>query len=273
MRIHCLYRDYFLFLKMINLEKDRWRTFRRLYFDKHEEFLAFALRRCRGLAQTGLKKRISTVSKGHYEKLEGLLKVYDIEEHTKEIVLRCKNLLHYPDICNLFIFIGFGGPAVFVMRYKTRPVICVDLERVPDETDNFHSYPVLLSHRFCRYIQQVRRADGDKSVLGRLILEGIAVHFSRQAYPGHPDRVYLSLPEKARVWLDEHHEEVYETALKGGRDADLFSYHPGDKPCRAASYLGYRIVRNFVGETGEPSTSRLIERIDHIKEAAIFTIR
>jgi len=258
---------------MMNLEKDRWRTFRRLYYDRHEKFLASALRRCRGMTLTSLKKRISAISKGHYEKLEGLLKVYDIEEHTKEIVLRCKNLLHYSEPCNIFIFIGFGGPASFVMRYNTGPVICIDLERMPEETDNFRYYPVLLSHHFCRYIQQDQTNNREKTALDRLILEGIAVHFSRQAYPGHPDRVYLFLPEDARVWLDEHHEEVYAAVLKGGCDADLFSYGPGSKPCPAASYLGYRIVGDYVRETGEQSTSRLIERMDCIKEAAVFTIR
>jgi hypothetical protein len=273
LRIHCLYRDFFLFLKMMNLEKDQWRTFRRLYYDRHEEFLSSALNRCRDMTLKSLKKRILSISKAHYKKLEGLLKVYDIEEHTNEIVLRCKDLLHYPASCNLFVFIGFGGPASFVMRYKTKPVICIDLERVPEETGDFRYYPVLLSYRFCRYIQQVRTSDAEKTPLGRLILHGIAAHFCRQAYPGYEDRFYLFLPEDARVWLDKHHEEVYKAVLKGGRDADLFSYGPGKKPCRAATYLGYRIVSDYVKETGEQSTSRLIEHIDRIEETAVFTIR
>ncbi|MBN2323647.1 MAG: hypothetical protein JXQ30_07930 [Spirochaetes bacterium] len=273
MRIQCLYRDFFLFLKMMNLEKDHWRTFRRLYYDRHEEFLSSALRQCGDMTLKSLKKRITSIQKRHYQKLEALIKVYDIEDHTKEIVQRCKDLLHYQASCNLFIFVGFGGPASFVMQYKTKPVICIDLERVPGETGDFRYYPVLLSHLFCRYIQEVRTKEAAKTPLRRLISSGISVHFSRQAYPGYDDRIYLFLPEEARTWLDEHHEDVYSAVMKGGRDADLFAYGPKKKPGRAAPYLGYKIVGDYVRETGEQSTSLLIEQAERIEEAAVFTIR
>jgi hypothetical protein len=266
---HCLYRDFFLFLKMMNLERDRWKTFRRLYYEKHREFLSRVWIGYHGLTVKSIRKRVLSIEKEDYEKIESLLKVYDIEENTKEVILHCRDLLHYPDFCNIYLFIGFMGPATCILRYRSSPVICIALEQF----EHFRFYPVVLSRRFCHYIQWIRRGEPDGGVLERLIREGLAVFFSRQAFPGFDDTVYLSLSEDAHRYLEDHQEEVYNRVLRGGHDFDIFSFGEAPDSFHAAPYFGYTILLDYIRQTGEKRTERLIESMDRIKEAAGTVLR
>lgn len=275
MKIHCLYRDFFLFLKMMNLDKDRWRSFKRLYYEKHRNFLSRVWIEYQGFSVKDIRNFVLSIKKKNYEKIENLLKVYDIEESTKETILRCKNLLHYPDICNIYLFIGFESPATFILRYRKTPVICVAIERALEralgqsigQLASFRLYPVLLSHRFCHYTQRIRKGESDGTVLGKLIREGIAVYFARQAYPGYDDPVYSFLPEDAYSYLEAHREEIYKKALRGGKSFDLFSFGT-DSICHAASYIGYWILKDYILNTGEERVEKLIESEDRIRETA-----
>lgn len=274
MKIHCLYRDFFLFLKMMNLDKDRWRSFKRLYYEKNRDFLSRVWIEYQDFSVKDIRNFVLSIKKKNYENIENLLKVYDIEENTKEIILRCKNLLHYPDICNIHLFIGFESPATFILRYRKTPVICVALERALEwalgrgigQFASFRLFPVLLSHRFCHYTQRIRKGESDGTVLGSLIREGLAVYFARQAYPGYDDPVYSFLSKDAYSYLEEHREEVYKRALRGGNDFDLFSFGT-DSICHAASYIGYWILTDYIRNTGEERVEKLIESEDLIREA------
>ena len=275
MKIHCLYRDFFLFLKMMNLEKDRWGSFKRLYYEKHRDFLSRVWIEYQDFSVKDIRNFVLSIKKKNYENIENLLKVYDIEENTKEIILRCKDLLHYPDICNIYLFIGFEGPATFILRYRKTPVICVVIERALErdvgrgigQFASFRFFPVLLGHRFCHYTQRIRKGESDGTVLGSLIREGLAVYFARQAYPDYDDHVYSFLSKDAYSYLEGHFEEVYEKALRGGNDFDVFSFG-ADSSCHAASYIGYRILSDYIRNTGEERVEKLIESEDLIRETA-----
>ena len=260
---------------MMNLEKDRWGSFKRLYYEKHRDFLSRVWIEYQDFSVKDIRNFVLSIKKKNYENIENLLKVYDIEENTKEIILRCKDLLHYPDICNIYLFIGFEGPATFILRYRKTPVICVVIERALErdvgrgigQFASFRFFPVLLGHRFCHYTQRIRKGESDGTVLGSLIREGLAVYFARQAYPDYDDHVYSFLSKDAYSYLEGHFEEVYEKALRGGNDFDVFSFG-ADSSCHAASYIGYRILSDYIRNTGEERVEKLIESEDLIRETA-----
>jgi hypothetical protein len=264
LRIHCLYRDFFLFLKMMNLEKDKWRSFKRHYYDKHSQFLSQVWLKYQGLTARRLRSLVRSIEKSSYEKVENLLKVYDIEENTKEVILRCKDLLHYPDLCNIYLYIGFLSPVPFVMRYHNSWVICVGL----DQFAGFDSYPVVLSYQFCHYIQCIRKKEPEKDLLHSLIQEGIAVYFSKQAYPGYDEHLYLFLSEHAYRWLKDHCDEIVKKAIRGVIDSDLFYPGSPSEAFHSGPFVGYRIVTEWIRKSGETRVETLIESTDRIGEAA-----
>jgi hypothetical protein len=260
-KIHCLYRDFFLFLRMINLEGDRWSAFKRYYFGKHRGFLSHVWYEYQSFTPANIRERVGSLRKEDYAHIENELKIFDIEEQAREVVQHCKDLLHEPDPCDVYIFIGFFSPDGFVTRYRGRHVICIGLERFY----SFRDFDILLSHEYCHYILNKRGEADDGNTLKRTIREGIAVYFSRSAYPGRGDERYLFLSRERVDRLRDMYDELLKDIRKGVLNgAQLFGPESGDLPPRAGYYIGYRLVDDFVRKTGVHDMQFLIKEENQI---------
>ncbi len=255
--INCLYRDFFIFLKMMNLEKNKWNAFKQYYFEKHRDFLSTVWFSFQGYTPKNIRERVTRVKREDYAQVEGELKVYDIEENTNEVIVHCKRLLGSPQACDIYLFIGFFSPDAFVIPFRDKNVICVGLERFK----NFTHYPILLSHEFCHFIMNWRNSETGKDEMGRMIREGISVYFSKLAYPGKKDHVYLFMKENIYRFLQEHYTEILESIIKRGvKDQDIFHGQSDEYPPRTGYYIGYRIVKDFIQKTGKSDIEFLFDQ-------------
>jgi uncharacterized protein YjaZ len=255
-KIHCLYRDFFIFLRMINLESDRWAAFKRYYFGKHRDFLSHIWYEYQNFTPHNIKERVEALKKEDYAQIENELKLFDIEEHAREIVQHCNDLLHEHDPCSVYLFIGFFSPDGFVTRFHGSHVICIGLERFR----SFRDFDILLSHEYCHYILNKRGGDSSTSLIKRIIREGIAIYFSMTAYPGRADERYLLLGRDRIQGLHDMYEPILKKIKKGQlSEAQLFGPESEDYPPRTGYYVGFRLVDEFVRKTGVSDIQFLIK--------------
>ncbi len=261
MKIYCLYRDFFVFLRMINLEKDTWSAFRQYYYNKHSDFLSHLWHTYQRYSTQNIRERAGMIKKEDYADIENLLKIYDIEEKTREILLHCKRIYYDHDSCNVYILIGFFSPDAFVLWYKGRFVICVGLERF----HNFKNYDVLLAHEYFHYIQNKVCGSISGPLVLQLIREGICVHFSRIAFPGRKEYEYLFLTAQAFASAEDSYETVREKlASKQIRREQLFSAASDELPARSGYYVGYRLISEFIAKGGYTDPTALLGKEEQI---------
>jgi hypothetical protein len=255
-KIHCLYRDFFVFLRMVNLESDRWAAFKRYYFGKHSSFLSHVWYEYQEYSPANIRERVAMLKKEDYAQIENQLKILDVEDITREVIQHCKGLLHDPDPCNVYLFIGFFSPDGFVTRYREHHVICVGLERFR----SFRDYELLLAHEYCHYILNKRGGEAAESLTRRIIREGIAVYFSKIAYPGKTEERYLFLTREVVHWLKNRYESILKLVREGRlRPGDLFGPQSENLPPRSGYYVGYRLVEEFMRKTGISDIQFLIK--------------
>lgn len=270
MKAHCLYRDFFLFLRALDLERDHWRPFQRYYFQPHRAFLSTVWFDHQGFTLRNIRERVADVRKNHYTPLEDALKLFDIEEQTRSILMHCKRVYYHPAQCNVYLFIGFFSPDAFVLEYGGEPVICVGLERFRD----FSHYPVLLAHEYFHYLQKTKdrekeSADGGGSgaarktkpeaVLHALVGEGLCVYFSRLAYPGRKEHEYCFLSAQRYREMEEQYPSIVRLLQSEKTELEqLFTSHQERFPGRAGYYLGSRLVDDFVRRTGTSDLDSLL---------------
>jgi uncharacterized protein YjaZ len=260
-KIHCLYRDFFIFLRMVNLEGDHWGSFRRYYFDKHHDFLSHIWFGYQGYSQRNIRERVDMMKKEDYAQVESELKLFDIEERTREVVQHCKNLLGDPDPCNVYLFIGFFSPDAFVVQFGSSYVICVGLERFR----TFRRYDVLLAHEYCHYLLNKRAGEPGEHLMRQLVREGIAVYFSRRAYPGRDRADYFFLKKDRLQYLHENAEGIIARVRDGAFDREaLFGPESKTLPPRAGYYLGYLLVEDFMRRTGVQDMEFLLREENQI---------
>ncbi len=261
MKIYCLYRDFFVFLRIINLEKDTWGAFRRYYYDKHPDFLSYLWHTYQGYTARNIRERAGMIKKEDYADVENLLKIYDIEGRTREILLHCKRIYYDQDSCNVYILIGFFSPDAFVLWYKGRFVICVGLERFHD----FKNYDILLAHEYFHYIQNKVRGSISGPLAVQLIREGICVHFSKIAFPGRKEHEYFFLTEQAFADARESYQTIREKLQCNKLHREqLFSAASGGLPLRAGYYVGYRLVSEFISEEEYTDADALLGKEEQI---------
>jgi len=261
MKIHCMYRDFFVFLRMINLEKDTWRAFKRYYYDKHSDFLSHLWHSYQCYTTRNIRERVRMIKKDDYADIENLLKIYDIEEKTHEVLMHCKRIYFDHSRCNVYILIGFFSPDAFVLWYKGRFVICVGLERFHD----FKNYDILLAHEYFHYIQNKIHGPISGHLVLQLIREGISVHFSRIAYPGRKEHEYLFLTEQALAGAKESYETIREKLRQKSISREqLFSAASGELTPRSGYYVGYRLVSEFIAGAEDKGPSALLGKEEQI---------
>lgn len=293
MKVHCLYRDFFVFLRALDLERDHWRAFKRYYFDLHRDFLSAVWFGHQGFTRRQIRERVAAVRKNDYAHLESALKLFDIEEETRTAIMHCKRVFYHPGRCQVYLFIGFFSPDAFVLRYGGEAVICVGLERFRD----FSRYPLLLAHEYFHYVQKQEAWKQDvptqempvqdvwkqglekqpvppsggrqpgspsglekqRAVLEALVEEGLCVYFSMRAYPERKVHEHCFLSEQRRRELDERFPDIHELFLREKPDLQqLFTSHQERFPGRSGYYLGYRLVTAYAECTGTRDPGALL---------------
>jgi len=247
-KIHCLYRDFFIFLRMMHMEGDQWTSFRHYYFDRHRDFLSAVWFGYQGFTERNIRERVRSVRKEDYADIENQLKIYDIEGHTREIILHCRSILHDPLPCPVYLFIGFFSPDGFVLSYGGDQAVCIGLERFHD----FRDYDLLLSHEYCHVVMNRRFGAGGETIKRKLVREGLAVYFSTLVYPGRKANRYLFLDEDRFRMMENDRklmEEVREAGEGEAARRELFSGAGKRFPPRAGYYAGYRLVLDFIRKT------------------------
>jgi len=259
--IHCYYRDFFLFLKMMNLEKDPWRAFKRYYYDKYREFFSCLWLENQGFTIKNIRERVLCIKKEDYSDVEEALKLYDIEEATRETLIHSRSILHYHGVCNIYLIIGFFSPDMFVMRFGDDYVICCGLERF----HSFRYYPLLLSHEFCHFVHKKLHGEEEGTVPFRLVNEGLSVYFSTLAFPGLPHYRYLFMKRAEYNALQESYPHIKKALVDGElKDVDLFHGTSETFPPRTGYYIGYKMVLEYIKKKGIDNIEILIERCREI---------
>jgi hypothetical protein len=244
---------------------DRWGLFVRRYYGKHRDFLSRVWLHSQGFTEQNIRERVERIRPGDYAWLQGALELYDIEGNTAGILSHCEKLFGHIMNCTVhydtYLFIGFFSPDAFVIEHHGESVICVGLERYR----RFRHYPLLLAHEFCHCVINRILGPGNRTLLSRLVREGLAVHFSKLAFPGRRESEYLFLPTGAYNDLQTRERSIWQKLLKEGeRIGDIFHGQNGKLPNRAGYYIGYRMVNEFIERTGKTDPAWLIEHAERI---------
>jgi hypothetical protein len=227
----------------MDLEKSTWSAFRRYYYNQHRDFLTSLWQDYQGFTERNIRERVGDIKKEDYADLEEALKLYDVEEETRNTVLHCKTIYYDPDQCNVYLYIGFFSPDAFVFKYGEDFVICVGLERFHD----FRDYPVLLAHEYFHYVQNRLTGRQPADLAESLVSEGLCVYFSKMAYPSRKEHVYFFLTENNCRYLDSHYPDILKNLKSTDGRERLFGPMHGPYPGRAGYFVGYRIVSEYLG--------------------------
>jgi hypothetical protein len=241
MSVHCLYPDFFRFLDTLDeegkQELGRWERFERLYFDKHSEILSTLWFQCQTYSRENIRERVLAVKRGDYGELRSALLRYDLPGATEAVLERCAGIArHVP--ADVYLLVGFFSPDAFVADFGGKPSICVGLERFR----TFRHYPILLSHEYCHLLVALRKSRSAEDVVQRAVGEGLAVYFSRLAFPGEREHTCLFMKERS-FWdllsqypgAREAAEELRKCRESGG---DLFHGHWEPNPSAEADPSG-----------------------------------
>lgn len=263
MRVYSLYKDFFLFLESLVSSHDRWSAFQNSYFSKHRDFLSKVWFCFQGYTLKNIRQRVELIKREDYADIADALAGYDIEENTRRVIEHCIRLLTFADqrAVSVYLFIGFFSPDAFVIRFQGDYVICVALERF----HSFRAYPLLLAHELGHCIQNRLNGERFSTPLHRLVREGIAICFSKRAYPGKREHEYLFLTESRFRFFEENYERLACEIFRGGAEGvDLF--HGGCErfPPRTGYYVGYRVVSDFLTKRCNNSVECLIRSSSRI---------
>ncbi len=252
MKIYHLYRDFFRFLKSLEVEKNVWKSFREYYFDKYRDFLSVVWFKYQNYSLKIIRDRVLSIKIGDYSDVEASLKLYDIESNTKLIINDCRKILYLPEVCHIYLFIGFFSPDAFVVKYRGRYVIVVGLERF----HNFSKYPILLSHEYCHYVQNMISGELKENILiRRLVREGIAIYFTKLLFHSREDKLYSFKPwdyvfmdKQTYNYLNERFETYIDELIEQNFNIDedifhgvTFRFYP-----KAGYFIAFKIIERVV---------------------------
>jgi hypothetical protein len=259
MAVRCLYPDFFGFLDTLEEEEkqplSRWERFERLYFDKHSEILSNLWFRCQTYSRDDIRERVAAVKRGDYGQLRSALLRYDLPGATEAVLERCAGLAG-PVPSDVYLLVGFFSPDAFVADFGGGPSICVGLERFR----TFGHYPVLLSHEYCHLLAAARTGRPAGDVAHEAVGEGIAVYFSRLAFPDAGEHACLFMEERRFRDLLSRYPGAREAAEELGKGRESGGEARRLWPHREFYFLGYMLVREYVERTGVRAIGELIER-------------
>ncbi len=122
-------------------------------------------------------------------------------------------------------------------------------------------------------------SDVTDNVINRMIYEGKLLYFVKAMMPDEKDERITGFTTEQLKWCRENEETMwaylvghkilfktdYMTINKLVRDAPFTSYFPRESPGRAANWIGWQIVRNYMDRHKDVSLAQLMEETNYQK--------
>jgi hypothetical protein len=264
--VHRLYPDFFRFLDALANERGndgvRWENFERLYYGRHRGVLSTLWFEHQTYSRDNIRERVLAVKPGDYGELRSALLRYDLPGVTEAVLERCAAVAG-PFASEVYLLVGFFSPDAFAAECGGKPSIFVGLERFR----TFAHYPTLLSHECCHLLMGPATGRSGKDTPDRAVREGLAVYFSRLAFPDKPAHSYVFMRESAYRELSASFPDARAAADELRKRADRGGglggpWGPGGS--RAVYFLGYMLLCEYMERTGLRDIRELIARTGDI---------
>ena len=156
------------------------------------------------------------------------------------------------DEMDLYIIVGCETTTIYSISLDGHDVSILCLEEINGNIDNLN---MLLAHEYTHYVRKsILQKDIFESCIGeRLVTEGIAENYAREAVLGRKDSTYCLVDDETVTWVRQNLDEV-ERRVRGGlfgRDlmSDLFyMYAEVDYPVRSGYVYGFYAVKQYLEE-------------------------
>jgi hypothetical protein len=246
---HLLYQDFFRFLEALSAgSEDPWVLYQRHYLGKHEAALRAWWDQCLGLPEDSWADRVRRVRPPEYGLLSLLVQQTDLGGVSRDALDRCQAVLPLTPEPEVYLMVGFFSPDGFAFEVSGRWTIGIGLERLASA----RPVPILIAHEYAHCYR--RRFARPRTLGERLVEEGFAVELSSRAFPERPEAEHLLMrPGQVAAIRDyepalwravqahlESEDETIVARIVYGRASDGW-------PSRAGPYLGWRLVRAFLG--------------------------
>jgi hypothetical protein len=273
-RVNLLYPDFFLFLEDLQRGADAWHAYCEHYLQKHERILRDYWQQVLGLPESEWKARVERVQPSHYAHLRELVQKTDLQAIVGEALGRCLAVCP-PSLIQgrreapaVSLLVGFFSPDAFLFQVQGEWHIGIGLERYRD----FELLPILVAHEYGHWLRRLS-VKNNETVAEKLVGEGVAVAFSRAAYPEKPLAAHLRVSPGRLRWWQDHASLLWQRLMphldaRSDRMVREWFASPdresdGERVfARAAGYLGYSAVSAYAASKGLSFTQREIISAD-----------
>ena len=150
----------------------------------------------------------------------------------------------------LYLILGCNTTTIYTTEYLSKEVSVLCMESLNGNPDMLK---MLLAHEFTHLIRkQFLQKDIFDSCIGeRIVTEGIAENYSREAVPGMKESDYCLVNTSCILWVQNHMEEM-KTLVKDNLSnsslmKDLFyMFAEFDYPVRSGYVYGYLAVKQYL---------------------------
>lgn len=261
MKVFSFYLDFFNFLEKIPSHQEKWKIYFDSYYQPHKNFLDTYFSHFPLIDFWTLKNRVEAIKAADYSLLKNLIFVCPPEKIITEAHTRCQRIVPPRKEPEVYLFIGFFSPDAFVMDFRRRPVICFGLERFRD----FRLLRILFAHEYAHFLLNLKRGKvpEEKGWKWRIISEGMASYFSFLAFPSPRFSDHFLFRRDVFNWCaanESYLREVYCCGEFTGAELMDF-YEMGNPelnlPPRAAKYLGFQAIKNYLAQNSRRDISDL----------------
>jgi hypothetical protein len=219
MPINPAYRDFIKALDAIERGVEAWAAYEQFYFAPHRQVLEAYWRQCWGADDERMREMVREIRPGDYRALRQAVDSVEIERLAEGALRRCAALVDLPEP-QVDLLVGRFSPDAFLFKVEGAWHIGIGLERFA----HFASLPLYTAHEYGHYARRLLAPE--LATLGDfLVAEGIAIAFSRAAYPELPLARHLRLTPRRIHEIRELEPELWE-ALRpnlNAPDADAFA--------------------------------------------------
>jgi hypothetical protein len=262
MKIFSLYTDFFKFLEKISPYSEKWPVYFEDYYKPHQVFFENYFSHFPLIDFSSLKERVGAIKSLDYSQLKNLIGFCPPEPIIQEAYEKCSAVVPPKKEVEVYLFIGFFSPDAFVMDIGERPVICFGLERFKD----FRLLKILFAHEYAHFLLNLSRGEvpEEKKIKWLILSEGISTYFSSLIFPDRPLPDHFLFRRDRFNWCQAHErylreifcsekfspQELTEYYFKGNPELDI--------PPRAAKYLGFEAVKNYLGQNKDTGLKSLL---------------
>lgn len=255
--IHQLYLDFIRFLDELREETSPWEAYSRNYLTPNAQFLTTYWKKV-DFSLFQIQERVERVRKADYSNLLSLLHSGDLEKLVESTIQRCTKILLAPNP-DVYLFVGFFSSDGFVIELSGKPVIGIGLERFRD----FDNLCLILTHEYCHYYLKLKGKTAETMRENRIFSEGTASLFSQLIHPEKSLYKHLFFT-RARLNSCIQAESRIMSLIRERSIKEIRSLlKEGDEklgiPPRAGNYISYRLVQDFMKESGWKDITEMLE--------------